>query len=243
MDLKKALPGMAKSTVRQRKKNSLSSTQRFLPMGEIRSDTVLLKNGGFRAVLAVEAINFNLKSETEQQGIISGYESFVNTLYFPLQVLLRSAKMNIDPYLTQLRAIADKQQNELLQRETRSYADFVERLVDVADIMQKRFYVVVPFDHTIRKRTLVEKFFGWLSPDDSSAKAAQRNRDFAEASKQLKDRVNLVQTGLENIGLQSRRFTTHELIELYYQIYNPSTSQEQKIPEDEERLEMEKTVL
>ncbi|MBI3331819.1 TraC family protein [Candidatus Peregrinibacteria bacterium] len=241
--MKNAIPGMPKSTVRQRKKNTLSSTQRFVPIGEIRNDTVLLKNGGFRAVLSVEALNFNLKSETEQQGIISGYESFVNTLHFPLQVVLRSSKMNIDPYLTQLRAIADKQQNDLLRDQTNAYASFVEKLVDVADIMQKRFFVIVPFDHTIRKKSLVEKFFGWISPDDRSAKASQRNRDFTEASKQLKDRVNLVTTGLENIGLTSHRLSTHELIELYYQIYNPQTSQEQKLPGDEGRLKLEKTVL
>src|SRR5438270_10861132 len=92
-----------KSTVRNRKKGALTSTQRFLPIAEIRGDTVLLKNGGYRAVLEVEALNFNLKSETEQQGIISGYEAFVNTISFPLQIVIRSAKMNIDPYLVTLR--------------------------------------------------------------------------------------------------------------------------------------------
>src|SRR3990167_6618775 len=84
MDLKNVIK-LPKSTVRDRKKNILASTQRFVPIGEIRNDTVLLKNGGVRGVLQVEALNFNLKSETEQQGIISGYESFVNTLYFPVQ--------------------------------------------------------------------------------------------------------------------------------------------------------------
>ena len=231
-----------KSTVRNRKKNSLTSTQRFLPIAEIRNDTVLLKNGGLRAVLQIEAINFNLKSETEQQGIISGYESFVNTLSFPLQIVVRSTKMNIDPYIMNLRAMADKQPNELLQQQTSSYASFIERLVDVADIMQKRFYVVVPLDASVRRKTLIEQFFGWLSTDDSLSKASARNREFAVNSRALLDRVNLVTTGLENIGLKCNRLTTHGLIELYYQIYNPKTSQEQKLP-PEEKMHVEKTVL
>lgn len=235
-------PLPAPSTVRNRKKSALVSTQRFLPIAEIRSDTVLLKNGGLRAVLQVEALNFNLKSETEQQGIIAGYEGLVNTLNFPLQIVIRSAKMNIDPYLEQLRTIAGTQQNELLKTQTLAYANFVERLIDVADIMQKRFYVVVSLDQSVRRKGLLEQFFSWLSPDDSTAKAAQRARDFAAGARALKDRVNLVQAGLENIGLMSKRLATHELIELYYKIYNPKTSQEQKLPE-EEKLKIDRTTL
>ncbi|NOS67717.1 MAG: hypothetical protein HOO67_05135 [Candidatus Peribacteraceae bacterium] len=231
-----------KSTVRNRKKSALTSTQRFLPIAEIRGDTVLLKNGGLRAVLQVEALNFNLKSETEQQGIISGYEGLVNTISFPIQILVRSAKMNIDPYLEQLRKLAENQKNELLKTETFAYADFVERLIDVADIMQKRFFVIVPYDQSVRHKGMLEQFFGWISPDDSTAKAAQRARDFAAGARGLKDRVSLVQAGLENIGLINKRLTTHELIELYYKIYNPKTSQEQKLPE-EEKLKIDRTTL
>jgi hypothetical protein len=232
----------AKSTVRARKRKPQGATQRFLPIAEIRNDTVWLKNGGLRAVLQVEALNFNLKSETEQQGIISGYESFVNTLSFPLQILIRSTKMNIDPYLVQLRTVAATQQNELLKNQTLAYADFIEKLIDIADIMQKKFYVIVPYDQNPRNKTTVEKFFSWMSPDDSVAKASQRHHDFAEGSRNLKERTNLIQTGLANIGLTSKRLETHELIELYYQIFNPKTSQEQKLPGENE-LKTEKTVL
>lgn len=231
-----------KSTVRNRKKSALVSTQRFLPIAEIRNDTVMLKNGGLRAVLQVEALNFNLKSELEQQGIIAGYEGLVNTVTFPLQIVVRSSKMNIDPYLAQLRTLGEHQPNPLLKTQTFAYANFVERLIDVADIMQKRFYVVVPLDQSVHKRGILEQFLSWISPDDSTAKAAQRSRDFAAGSRALKDRVSLVQAGLENIGLQNRRLTTHQLIELYYQIYNPQTSQEQKLPQ-EEQLKMDRTTL
>jgi len=227
-----ATPGKPHNTVRQGKKSVLNSTQRFLPIGEVHHDTILLKNGGLRAILQVEALNFNLKSETEQQGIISGYQSFVNSLNFPIQIVIRSAKMNIDPYIAELRGLGKKQENELLRKQTLAYANFIEKLVDVADIMQKRFFVVIPFDGTARTKTLLDQFFGWMRPDDSTGKIAQRHREFTAQHKHLKERINLIQAGLENIGLMSRVLNTHELVELFYQIYNPKTSQEQKLPPD-----------
>lgn len=231
-----------KSTVRQRKKNAAQSTQRFLPIAEIHHDTVVLKNGGVRAVIQVEAINFNLKSETEQQGIIAGYQSFVNTLDFELQIVIRSSKMDIDPYLKHLRMLAGKQTNALLKEQTYAYADFIEQLVDIADIMQKRFFVVVPVDMNQRHKSLVEQFMGWLSVDDTAMKVSQRRRDFSTGYRLLTDRVNLVVSGLQNIGLMTKRLSTRELISLYYEWYNPRTSQEQKLP-PEEQLKTDKATL
>ncbi len=222
-----------KSTVRNGKKKLHGSTQRFLPIAEIRNDTVLLKNGGLRAVLKVEPLNFNLKSETEQQGIIAGYEGFVNTLTFPVQVVVRSTKVNIDPYMEQTRIQAERQTNPLLKAQTEAYATFIEKIVDVAEIMQKRFFVVVPLDDfslSAGKRPgLLTQFMGWVGVDDTGAKTAARYRSFPDKSIQLKDRVQQVQAGLHNVGLNSNRLSTQELIELYYQIFNPKTSQEQKI--------------
>lgn len=223
-------------TVRSRKsRNAKASVQRFLPIAEIRNDTVLLKNGGLRAVLQVEPLNFNLKSETEQQGIIAGYQSFVNTLTFPIQIVIRSTKINIDPYMEQIRLRAQQQENPLLKTHMESYSRFIERIVEVADIMQKRFFVVVPLDDLPsageKQHSFLAKLlsFGSSSTDDSASKAAARFRSFATKSAALKDRVLLVQSGLHNVGLNSRRLTTQELIELYYHIYNPKSSQQQKL--------------
>ena len=223
----------AKDTVRKRLKGKKAATQRFVPISEIRNDTVILKKGGLRAVLEVEALNFNLKSETEQQGIIAGYESFINTLVFPLQIVVRSTKVNIDPYIETIRGMANKQENELLRDQTYAYADFMEKIVEVADIMQKRFLIVVPLDdNEEKKKSALSQFFSWIGIDDSSSKVNHRRKYFLEKAAKLKERINLVESGLHNVGLRTRRLTTMELIELYYQIYNPKTSQEQKLPED-----------
>lgn len=231
------------STVHARKSGMSASTQRFLPIAEIRNDTVLLKNGGIRAVLDIEALNFNLKSETEQQAIIAGYGAFVNTLTFPLQIVIRSTKTNIDDYLAKVQEIGQKQENQLLKTQTIGYVSFMQKLIDVADIMQKRFYVIVPIDHSLRKKTVFEQFFDWLHPDDTVSKATVRSRDFAVGTKQLAERIDLVSSGLTNIGLHVRRLNTRELIELYYQIFNPKTSQNQKLPQNLDQLKLEHTVL
>ncbi|PIR53064.1 hypothetical protein COU76_02980 [Candidatus Peregrinibacteria bacterium CG10_big_fil_rev_8_21_14_0_10_49_10] len=219
-------------TVRKKKTNPKAATQRFLPIAEIRNDTVVLKSGGLRAVLAIEALNFNLKSEVEQQGIISGYQSFINTLDFPLQICIKSRKVNIDPYINNMREIAKKQENELLRKQTVAYTKFIERIIDVADIMAKSFYVVVPLDDTQTKKASFSSLFKFLGMDDSESKAVQRYRNFMAKHEKLKDRLNLVESGLNNIGLITRRYTTSQLIELYYQCYNPRTSQEQKLGDD-----------
>lgn len=233
----------APDTVRKRKGNAKASTQRFMPVAEIRNDTILLKNGGLRAVLAVEALNFNLKSETEQQGIIAGYGSFVNTITFPLQIVIRSTRTNIDEYLEKVRDVGEKHENELLKQQTLGYANFMQKLIDVADIMQKRFYVVVPYDLNTRRKTMFEQFFDWLNPDDSASKAGTRARLFNSEAKHLAERVELISSGLANIGLHPKRLSTRELIELMYQIYNPKTSQNQKLPKDPGQLKLEETTL
>lgn len=236
-------PPKAKDTVRKRKHTQAASTQRFMPIAEIKEDIVVLKNGGLRAVLAVNAINFNLKSESEQEGIIAGYQAFVNTLMFPLQIVVRSDKLNIDPYIANLREIGGKQQNQLLKNQTLTYADFIEKLINVADIMQKKFYVIVPMDGAASpKKGMIEKFLEWLNVDDTRAKAAQRRRQFNQYAKELRDRVLVVQSGLENIGITMHQLTTPELVQLYYGIYNPLTSQKEKL-KGMDQLHLDHTTL
>lgn len=220
--------GLHKS-VRTRKRNTKANTQRYLPFAEIKNDIVILKNGGMRAVLQIEPLNFNLKSETEQIGIISGYESFINTLVFPVQILVRSTKVDIDPYLSLINENATKQTNPLLKNQTEAYGKFIKKVVDVADIMQKKFYIVVPLEILEKKRTPINRFLDWMNTDDSGAKAATRSRSYQSQYNRLKERVDLVRAGLEAIGLGVKQLQTAELISLYYEVYNRGQRQSQKI--------------
>lgn len=222
-------------SVRQKKATSQVSTQLYLPFAEIRDNTVVLKNGGVRAILRTSSINFNLKSEAEQNAIIYSYQAFLNTLEFPIQILLKSKKLDIDSYLETLKGAAKKQQNPLLRQQTVEYAEYIKRLVEYADIMQKDFYVIVPYDPLRSQKTnIFSKMIDHLTPKDSLGKIRQRHKEFHDVKKGLTQRVNLIKAGLTQCGLSVEQLTTQEIIETLYRTYNPSTSRSQKLDDMDE---------
>lgn len=230
------------------KKAPTASTQNHIKIAEIHDDTVVLKNGGIRAVLSVSSINFNLKSEEEQNAIIYSYQGFLNTLEFPVQIVVRSKKLDIDEYLEKLKKIGEKQENKLLQRSTYDYIEYISKLVEYADIMEKEFYVIVPYDpFRAQKKNMFEQFFDNMNPSDSYSKIRQRHQEFDELKKVLNQRVSSVKIGLENCGLKCEQLKTKELIELFYNIYNPTVARFEKaknmdkvnIVTDEEKIAAE----
>lgn len=229
-----------KDTVRQRKATQMAATQRHIPIAEIKNNTVVLKNGGIRAILQTSSVNFNLKSEDEQNSLIYAYQSFLNTLEFPVQIIIRSKKLDIDNYIENLRTIAENQTQPLLQRQTEEYTDYISKLIEYADIMEKKFYVVISADiEAGPKLGFFEKFWEHLHPQDTLSKLLSRQRDFQTRRKVLTQRVNIVKQGLENCNLRVAELNTQEIIELLYQTYNPITSREQKF-KDMEGMRMEK---
>ncbi|MFA6305799.1 MAG: hypothetical protein WC651_03690 [Candidatus Gracilibacteria bacterium] len=212
-----------------------SSTQANLRIGEIRDNVLVLKNGGVRAILKTTSINFNLKSEQEQNAIISGYQSFLNSLEFPIQIVVRSKKLDIDNYIDQVKELGEKQENKLLQEQTYEYAQYIKKLVDYADIMEKEFYVVIPYNPA---RTPMEEggvsgfqtFFNRLfGQKESYSDIKQRHSEFQNLKKNLMQRVNTVKSGLEGCGLKAEQLSTQEIIELFYNIYNPVLSRSAKL--------------
>lgn len=207
-----------------------NATQRFLPIGDIRNDTLVLKDGGMRAILKTTAVNFNLKSEDEQNSLIYAYQSFLNTLEFPIQIVIRSQKLDIDGYLEYLKQKAQKQQNPLLRRQSFDYIAYVKKLVEYADIMEKNFYIVVPFEPpSAPKRNAIQQFLSAMRPDESAESIRTRLREFERSRKLLTQRVQLVTAGLEGCGLRVTELNTAQLSDLYYTIYNPVMSRRQKI--------------
>ncbi len=195
------------------------ATQRYLDIAEVRDDMVILKDGTVRAVLLVSSINFSLKSEDEQQAIIQAYMTFLNSLEYPVQVVIQSRKMNIDGYMEALVEQQRKTENELLRAQIADYRQFVGELVELGQIMQKRFYVVLPYDPLTNKQ---KKFFTRLGEALSPAAAAKlSNKQYAERREQLTRRCQLLGGSLLSMGLQSVRLDTQGLIELYYNAYNP----------------------
>lgn len=217
-------------SVRKAAQNPKAATQLHLRIAEIRDNTVVLKNGGLRAVLRVSSMNFNLKSEAEQNSIIYSYQSFLNTLEFPIQIVIRSRKLDLDKYIEKLRGIAEKQTNPLLQKQTTDYSDYIQRLIEYADIMEKDFLVVVPTDPPrSSSQNFVEKFWGRMHPADTVSSVRKRHQEFEELRRNLGQRTSSISAGLENCGLKVEQLDTKELISLFYQIYNPETSRNQKV--------------
>ncbi len=228
-----------KDSVKQKKTSPTLSTQLFLDIAEIKDNVIVLKNGGLRAILQTNSINFNLKSEEEQNSIIYGYQNFLNSLEFPIQIVVQSRKLDVDKYIETVREIGDKHENVLLKEQTGEYCDYILKLVEYADIMEKKFYVVVPFDpYRSRKQSGLSKFMSSISSSDSVDAIKRRHKEFDELNKGLTERVNAVVAGLEGCNLRVAQLQTSQLIELFYQIYNPNTSRNEKV-EDLDKMGLE----
>ncbi len=203
------------------------STQQYLDIAEIRNDTVVLQDGSLRSVLLVSSLNFSLKSEAEQEALIGAYASFLNTLDFPLQIVIQSRRLHIEGYLDKLRRSEQDQTNDLLRNQIADYRDFVGELVKLADIMSKRFYVIVPYDPLGDTKksvwTRIKLLFAPTTTLQLEEKKFQQRRD------DLYRRIGLVMQGLRGMGLNAAILTTPNLIELFYETYNPAESSSQKI--------------
>ena len=205
------------------------ATKRFLDITEIRDDLIIMKDGTVRAVMLISSINFALKSVDEQEAIIQAYMTFLNSLEFPIQIVIQSRKMNIDSYLNSLQEFAGKTENELLRAQIADYRAFVSELVVLGEIMQKRFYLVLPYNPVSNKQ---KKFFDRLGEAFSPAVAAKLNeKQLAERKEQLTRRCEILIGQLASMSLQAVRLDTQGLIELFYDAYNPDVYDEQKMTE------------
>lgn len=207
------------------------STQRFVDIDEIKDGVVVLKSGGVRAVVMVSGINFELKSEEEQDMIISAYQNFLNALDFSIQIIVHSRKLNIDHYLAKMREIYEQEKNELLKDQLSEYISFVQGFVKENEIMTKQFFIVVPYEGGGFED--VKKGFGDIFSFLSRKKknAAQEKQETLEQKKsQLRQRVDEVVNGVERIGLRAVPLQDDELLELFYNLYNPETV-EKKLPQ------------
>lgn len=210
-------------------KKTMATSQSLLPIAEIREDTVVLRDGTLRAVLAVSSINFGLKSEEEQEAIIAAYRQFINILDFPLQVVIQSRKLNISDYLERLLAAEQTQTNELLRQQIRDYRSFVAQLVELGEIMSKKFFMVIPYNPLSDKR---KSFWSRLGDVFQPGRFIRmKDERFRVHKNELDLRIGHVESALSSAGLKTVRLDTQGLIELYYTVYNPETSEAQPLVE------------
>ena len=204
-----------------------NTTQNSLLISEIRDGMVIMGDGSFRAVVACKSINFDLMSSREREGVEFSYQNFLNALYFPVQIFIRSQRVDIGPYIDRLATIRRAQDNMLLNVLMDDYINFIDILSQEANIMDKSFFVIVPFFPAGDLNNLVEQgkgFFGKIfqKPQTTATKIDKVTYD--KAKDEIKNRVDSVVSGLFQIGVKCVQLNTKELGELYYNMYNPDTA-------------------
>lgn len=187
-----------------------------------------MKDGSFRAVVACQSINFDLMSEQEREGVEYSYQNFLNSLNFTVQILVRSQRVDIGPYIEHLTKLRRDNDNMLLGVLMDDYINFIDILSQEANIMDKSFFVVIPYYSSADAKKLVQdtkNFFKTFGKNNKSQNVTRINRDvYNKAIDELNNRVESVISGLFQIGIQSVRLNTRELSELLYNFNNPDTA-------------------
>lgn len=210
-----------------------SSTQSTIPISEIRDGVVIMKDGSFRSVIACKSINFDLMSNTEREGVEYSFQNFLNSLNFTTQILVRSQKVDIEPYLDRLSNLRRQNDNMLLGVLMDDYINFVDFLAKEANIMDKSFFVIVPYYSSADTEKYIEQtknLFKVFSKNTSTPEVTRIDRaTYDKALSELKNRTDVVISGLFQIGIHSVRLNTKELSELYYNFNNPDTATRQPL--------------
>lgn len=193
-------------------------TQTIVPVREVRNGVIILKDDGYRGVMMCSSMNFALKSEDEQTAIIGGFQSFLNTLDFSVEIVVHSRRMDIRPYLALLEERLQAQQSELMRIQLREYIQFIKGFTDTTDIMTKLFYVIVPYAPAITSKVAESlPIPGRRKPTTSPSGEVDT---FEEDRVQLEQRMSLVAAGLASAGVRAVPLGTEEIIELLYRSFN-----------------------
>ena len=204
---------------------SKSTTQDFLQIEQIREGIIILKNKLLRGILMVSSLNFALKSDDEQSAIVYQFQNFLNSLDFSCQILVQSRKINITGYIDKLKKLEKEQTDELLQIQTSGYREFIESLVKAGTIMNKNFFIIVPFSLLETKQNEKKGIF-------KAPKIPKLTEEEFQRSKiQLQQRMEFIILGLRRCGLKAVPLTTPEIIELFWGLHHPNQAEVGYYPE------------
>jgi hypothetical protein len=215
-------------------KSNPNSTQNTLQITEIRDGIVIMNDGSFRCVVMVKSINFDLMSPQEREAVEFSYQGFLNSLYFDIQIFVRSQKVDITPYIHRLDKIRSEHDNMLLALLMEDYIGYVADIAQHTNIMDKKFYVVIPFNPVPDLKQIgaqSKNFFTGLAGlfSNKEQHVTINEADLEKAKDELRNRVQAVLGGLQQCGVQGLPLDTQELIELYYDTYNPDTATRQQL--------------
>ncbi len=185
------------------KSNKKVSSRKQIDIEGVRDGVLILPDGHYRTVLSASSINFELKSEAEQDALIDTYQSFLNSLACPLQIVVRIREMDMDKYLEEFESRIANESVEIYKTQIQNYTEFVQSLISNNKILSRHFYVVLPFD--------------------------DKDADFDMVKEQLNLNMDIVAKGLSRLGMQSRQLSSLEILDLFYTFYNPAQAKRQPI--------------
>lgn len=211
-----------------------NSTQNALQVAEIRDGIVIMNDGSFRSVIMVKSINFDLMSGPEREAVEYSFQGFLNSLYYPVQIFIRSQKVDLMPYLTKLDKIRTEHDNMLLAVLMQDYITYIDNLSAQTNIMDKKFYIVIPYFPVLdaqraltASKNLFSGVFGLFK--NKQQHVVVNEADLGKAKDELRNRVQATLAGLLQSNVQGLPLDTQELIELFYDTYNPDTATRQQL--------------
>jgi hypothetical protein len=189
-----------------------ATTQQFIEIEEIKDDVILMKDYSAALVIEISAVNFWLLSSEEQMSMVYAYASLLNSLSFPLQILILSKKMDISSYLDYLDQKINKMADQLIKTRLQSYKEFIKTIVKKNTVLEKRFFFVISFSP--------------LELGISGANTASLKKDYvlSRAKTSLYPKRDHLLRLLAKIGLSGAVLQKQHLVELFYNLYNPSTT-------------------
>lgn len=187
-----------------RKSNKKVSSRRQINIKEVKDGVLILPGKQYRTIVETSSINFELKSEAEQDVIIEGFQNFLNSLSSPLQILVRIREIAIDRYLDDISKQLEKEQEPVYQQQITNYTKFIQSLISGNKILSRRFYIVIPYE-------------------------SQETSDFTHIKEQLLLRQDIVMKGLEKLGMKVRSLNSLEILDLFYTFYNPKQAKTQPL--------------
>ena len=201
----------------------IQSTKDFVQIADIRDTAVILKDGSLRSIVEVGSMNFELKSTDEQMAIIQHFQNFLNSIDFPVQILVSSRKLDINPYLKSLEELTVNLKNELLKIQAAEYTRFIKGLTELANIMAKKFYVIVSFYPVEVVAPTKKSFLGAFKSVVSPSKFIKTlsDEELENYKTQLNQRIGIIIEGLSGLGIETRILAGDELKNLFYSYYNP----------------------
>jgi len=213
----------SKKKSKEESKEQMQSTQKFLEIEYIKDDALILKDGSLRSVLLVSSINMEIRTEEEQDIIISAYQGALNSLNFQIQLLAQSRKVDLSSYLSTLQRSKEQQKNTLLREQTSEYINFLQDILTSVNVMDKKFFVITPHFPNI----LAQGSTGLLSALGLKKKTV--SSDYTTDLQNLNQKTNIVIALLKSFGLRTTLVPTEGLIELFYSCYNPGVSENEHI--------------